>query len=432
MRVNWRKRRYLLESVILAALFPVYFLAKFIPKNQSLCVFGSAEGKAFADNSKYLFLYASRQVTDIRSVFVSRNREVVAYLRERGLKAEYIFSLTGILTVVRASKAFVTHTTDDIHRLLLGGAAVVQLWHGTPLKKVGYQTETAGLAGDVRVKTLILKMLYRVFRYLNGTVSFDHLCVSSEEVKESFQEAFRIPPDRMVTVGQPRNDCFDSGFALTDDIFPERQFLEQLKEGGSKLVAWLPTYRRRVGDDIVRLIDDYGFDDSRIERLLAERNLRLVIKPHPLEREALKGRFGDRSNIVIYNYVDPYPLLRFADILVTDYSSVFFDYLLLDRPVIFAPFDHQDYQKYSGTFYYDYDDITPGAKCSNWTAIGDEIERVLSAGEAGQDDGFAAARRNIRSRFNRYESGFSNRVMETFVPQAVSGGNADRADGRCP
>jgi CDP-glycerol glycerophosphotransferase (TagB/SpsB family) len=430
LRINWRKRRNLLESLVLAVLFPGYLIAKVIPKNQRLCVFGSAEGKAFTDNSKYLFLYASRQSTTVRCVFISRNREVVAYLRSKGLYAEYIFSRTGVLTVVRASKAFVTHTTDDIHRLLLGGAEVVQLWHGTPLKKIGYQTKTEGLPRWMRFKIRILKVLYRLFPYLDGTRSFDRFCVSSDQVRESFQEAFRIPDSTMVTVGQPRNDCLSPDFPLEPGLFPEVALLEQLKRDDAKLVAWLPTYRRRVGDDIVRLLHEYGFDDSRLAQLLSERNLRLVIKPHPLEREALTGWLGDRKNIVLYDYPDPYPLLRYTDVLVTDYSSVFFDFLLLDRPVIFAPFDHEAYQKYSGTFYYEYDEITPGAKCSDWAALTDEIERVVGDDGAGPDDGFAAARGDVRDRFNCYKSGFSKRVMDTFVPQTASDSVSDRADGR--
>jgi len=427
LRINWRKRRNLLESLVLAVLFPGYLIAKVIPKNQRLCVFGSSSGEQFADNSKYLFLHAAREARDITCVFISRNLKVVSFLRDNGYEAEYLYSRRGVAASVRASKAFITHSTDDIHRLLLGGARVIQLWHGTPLKKIGYQTKTEGLPRWMRFKIGILRVLYRLFPYLDGTLSFDRFCVSSDQVRESFKEAFRIPDSTMVTVGQPRNDCLSPEFPLQPGLFPEVALLEQLKKDDAKLVAWLPTYRRLAGFSVVNLLFDYGFDETKCDRLLARLNLHLVVKPHPHERDALVSSLRGTDRVHVYEPVDPYPLLRYTDVLLTDYSSVFFDYLLRDQPVIFTPFDHGDYQKYSGEFYYDYDRITPGPKCRDWNEVFHELNVICQKQARGESDGFAMQREAVCRKFNRFKDGFSRRVLKEFCSSSVVGADDDGA-----
>lgn len=75
-------------------------------------------------------------------------------------------------------------------------------------------------------------------------------------------------------------------------------------------------------------------------------------------------------------------LLPHLDILLTDYSSVYFDYLLLDRPIVFTPFDLQEYKNSSRELYEDYEDVTPGIKCKNWK----EVEVALSELINGHDN----------------------------------------------
>ncbi|MCP4685035.1 MAG: hypothetical protein GY867_06240 [bacterium] len=424
---NWRKRRNLLESLVLAALFPGYLIAKVIPKNQRLCVFGSSSGEQFGDNSKYLFLHAAREARDVTCVYISRNPGIVKLLRDNGFRAEYLYSRRGVAASVRASKAFVTHSTDDIHRLLLGGARVIQLWHGTPLKKIGYQTRTEGLPRWMRFKIGLLKVLYRLFPYLDGTMSFDHFCVSSDQVRDSFREAFRILDSSMVTVGQPRNDCLSPEFPLQPGLFPEVALLERLKKDDAKLVAWLPTYRRLAGFGVVNLLFDFGFDENECERMLARLNLHLVVKPHPHERDALASRLQGTDRVHVYEPVDPYPLLRYTDVLLTDYSSVFFDYLLRDQPVIFTPFDYGDYQKYSGEFYYDYDLVTPGPKCRDWKEVLHELEVVCQKQARGESDDFATQRKTVCRKFNQFGDSFSRRVWQEFCSSGAVGAEHDVA-----
>jgi CDP-glycerol glycerophosphotransferase (TagB/SpsB family) len=106
---------------------------------------------------------------------------------------------------------------------------------------------------------------------------------------------------------------------------------------------------------------------------------------------------------------DIYPLLRESAVLITDYSSVYFDYLLLDRPIIFAPFDLQLYTTAERELFYDYDQVTPGPKAKDWP----DVLRLLR--EAMQNDSWSDERRKVCTRFNKFkDSNNSERVFQAF------------------
>ena len=93
--------------------------------------------------------------------------------------------------------------------------------------------------------------------------------------------------------------------------------------------------------------------------------------------------------------------------LVTDYSSVYFDFLLLDRPILFAPFDLDEYRT-RRNFYYEYDDVTPGPKARTWTEVMNQLDLVLEGVDAHKDD-----RKRVRDKFNKHQdAGSSARVAE--------------------
>jgi CDP-glycerol glycerophosphotransferase (TagB/SpsB family) len=94
---------------------------------------------------------------------------------------------------------------------------------------------------------------------------------------------------------------------------------------------------------------------------------------------------------------DIYPLLKRVNILITDYSSVYFDFLLLDRPIIFAPFDLREFVSLDGQeLFYDYDEVTPGPKATDWKGVLEFVERNL------QCDDYKTQRKEICLRFNEF------------------------------
>lgn len=108
---------------------------------------------------------------------------------------------------------------------------------------------------------------------------------------------------------------------------------------------------------------------------------------------------------------DIYNVLGKYDILITDYSSIYFDYLLTDRPVIFFPFDYEEYVAYDRDLYYDYDLVTPGPKCKTWDEVCEWITRFKEDPSLYKDE-----RAKMKDKFHVYKDGNSSkRVFEEII-----------------
>ncbi|MBU0983460.1 MAG: CDP-glycerol glycerophosphotransferase family protein, partial [candidate division Zixibacteria bacterium] len=346
------KKRSPFTLLLWILLAPVYLISKLIPKRSNLAVFGSSLGHAFADNSKYLYLYARENAPDIHSVFISRSVDVVEKLRSQGYGAERLGTWRSIRTVLRARWAFLSHSTEDIHPVLLGGAQRIQLWHGTPLKYISYDADWRVRGTTSRISNAVRNVLYRVFPYLYASVHCDRVVISSEHIRPSFQSAFRKREAQLPVLGQPRNDCLtDPPHFLTPALFPEVNVLARIRSEFRTIIAWLPTHRQPVTTGVAGLLTDYGFDKPQFEDMLRRHKATFVIKPHGLDVAASRKCIGDSDVISVYEYADPYPLLRVTDVLITDYSSVYFDFLLLNRPIVFTPFDYDSYLRDNAEMY---------------------------------------------------------------------------------
>ena len=131
----------------------------------------------------------------------------------------------------------------------------------------------------------------------------------------------------------------------------------------------------------------------------------MIIKLHHADKSQVPSVLLHNSkNILLYDdKIDLYTLLSRTDILLTDYSSVYFDFLLLNLPIIFMPFDLGDYVK-KRSFYYNYNDVTPGHKTKNWEEVLSALDDVIG----GVDD-FATERDIVKRRFNEYMDGNSSK-----------------------
>ncbi len=406
------RRGGVFKTALYILLFPLYLLARLIPKDRRLYAFGSRHGMEFADNSKYLFLYASRHVPGVKCVFFSRDHATVKLLKAGGYRACDTLSLSGILTAIRAAKCFISNSTHDIHALLIGGAEVIQLWHGTPLKVICDDVDLTRLKPLARVKFAVRGALFRLLPYLNTSMKFSKLVIASRYVKKNFMSAFRVSEEKLLVLGQARNDCLEEGYQFDDNLFPETRWLEHRHRGSDAVVTWMPTHRLMSGVATENLLANYSFDLSQLLRVLKRHNANMVIKVHFLDRQGLGDRFADCERILVYGYPDPYPLLRYTDVLLTDYSSVYFDFLLLNRPIIFTPFDYERYVSKDAAFYYDYDEVTPGPKCRNWAEVVHALDEELGRRKSEHEDPYAVKRTELCRRFNDYVGGNSRRIID--------------------
>jgi CDP-glycerol glycerophosphotransferase (TagB/SpsB family) len=354
---------------------PVYYISIYFPKKKGLAVIGSSLGLHFADNSKYLYInHYTKEKNDLNLIWVTKNRDVVSQLQSMDLPVVFLYSFKGVYTVLRASKSYLSHQLDDINGALIGGSKIIQLWHGMPLKKIGYRGDWTDNDIKGKFKVFIFKWIPYSY-YMKCDILFAPCQEAKNTYLESFSKSFRNSKveENILLVKQARTLCFDNDFVLTKDFFPEIELLNSLNDKYDKIISWLPTHRIQLNKTILDVILESSLDLEELNGFLKSKNYLFVIKPHFIDFNKLTNLTQGFDFICVYPHVDPYPLLKFTNTLITDYSSVFFDFLITGKEIIFMCHDFQEYVDKMGAFYYDYKNLNIGPICNSW----DEIIKLL-------------------------------------------------------
>lgn len=370
-------------------------LAHLVPRDDSLWAFGARGGHQFEGNTKYLFLHVASE-GEARPVWISRSETTVRELRAHGFEAYRAGSLRGRLTLLRAGTVFITGTMTDLPLWPTGGTHLVQLWHGVTLKRIA--ADAPRFAEFSAFDRLSQLYTYR---------QFDAITLTAAGFGEYFRSAFRTDVDLPVT-GYPRNDALAREISGEQICQDDDAYDAVASIDADRLFAYLPTYRDDDSDPTKHV------DFEALDAFLAEHDAAMLVKFHPFnEPDVDAGRF-DRLRFLPPEF-DVYPALRHVDALVTDYSSVYFDYLLLDRPVVFYAYDREEYAADPG-FNLDYDEVTPGPIAETF----DELLRALE--EVGSSsDAHAAERERVRRlAFDHADGRAAERVRE--YARARSGG----------
>lgn len=346
-------------------------------RDPSIWVFGARGGDGFVDNSKYLFLHVANERPEVRAVWLSKDDEVVVALRSRGYEAYHASSPRGAYLNLRAGVVVLSQGPGDVNLACSGGASIVQLWHGVPLKSIG-------LDAEISTRSLPERLVYA---HLVGQTT---VVITSLALVEPFESGYGVGSDRLVVTGYPRLDAL-FGPVPGEDVGLDARTAAEVRRIASDhtVIAYLPTFR-----DVPANRASAHLDFDALQRFLEARDAYLIVKFHPFED--VDDLAGEHSRIVhVPSGSDPYPLLRHVDLLVTDYSSVAFDFLLLDRPTVYYPYDLDRYRRDRG-FYFEYEAVTPGPVATDFQgllgAIGSTLDR----------DEYLDRRRAVRDRFFRF------------------------------
>lgn len=378
-----------------------YSLGLMIRRDPGLTVVIGRPGPVFADNSKYFYIWAQQHaLAHERFVFLTDDRVLHVELVSAGGDSIYHPSLRSICVLARCGN-LVTDMAAWSERgiyQLTRGARIMQIWHGAPLKHIELDVFNARLKSmSCWVKNILLAQKAFVGRYprYNAVVSTSRYFVNAV-----FANSFRA--DHYIPAGYPRNDVLLKNGAQTvsphglSKINVDHSALEALDIARSKglLVAlYVPTFRQDMSAPFER-----SLNFSRLSTFASQNNLLLIVKLHPV----MHGRYqlSHYSNILEYEpFGDVYPLMAECDILITDYSSIFFDFLLLDRPVVFFIPDITIYVSQDRSMYFPFDSMAPGTECRNQ----DELEACLFTivQRKGQDD-FSMQRAVVRELTHDY------------------------------
>ncbi len=368
-------------------------LARMIPQRKDLVVFVGRNRGMLLDNVKYAYLEAAMGNYAFEPLFVTTMPEEAEELARRKLPV-CLFPDNNIKVPAQAALVVCDNFDWRLTPLwpLLHRAKVFQLWHGIPLKKIG----RVEIESPVNMDADKAKYLETMYSHYDAVVS------TSPAVSHIFQQVFYAPAEAYAEAGFPRNDALLRTPRANDFINVDADLYGKIRshrKAGGKVLLHMPTFR----DSGVGPLEAQGIDPNNIAAFALKHNLLWALKLHPsliLPKKEYPGL------IICKSTSDVYPLLRESDILLTDYSSVYFDYLLCDRPIHFHIHDLAEYTSQSREFMLNFDDWRPGPASSAEEELFALLQRTL-AGE----DRFAAERRHMRDMlFSAQDAGSAARV----------------------
>lgn len=263
----------------------------------------------------------------------------------------------------------------------------VNVFHGMPLKKIGNYC----LDGvEIPPK--------KAFTYSLATSFFFVPIIA---------EAFGNSEDEIIIAGEPRTDYFfNKNFEL-------KMKFGIKKQNDEKLLVWMPTYRQSKytnlleGEKYEWGIPFLNLDTIQIlNSFLEENKMKLIIKMHNLQKLSITSSYS--KIVIMYSddftqaQIPQYALLKEADALITDYSSVFIDYLLLKRPIFFAYDDLGIYKESRGFIFDNIEELFPGPISKNFW----ELIKNLTLYASGKDY-YSEIRKEYNEKFNAYQDGKS-------------------------
>lgn len=348
-----------------------------LPKKKRIILYSNW---GFRDNVKYMYDYLIENNYNYyyEIVCISDDFMNVDKIQRNNVK----FLRAGMNTVIYflTSKYFI-YCFGGIPIRSSSKQTVVNLWHGMPIKRVGL---------------LERGIKHRRLNY------FDYILSYSPYFSNILCKSFDVKEKRILIANAPRNIVLSETYE-SEDI------------NKKKIIAWLPTYRYSSKLDSVNGDAALPFINSekqltQLNRLMVKYGAKLFIKLHPLQDK--ESWVENQSNIKFIDdhwlarkKTDLYSFLKVTDALITDYSSVSIDYLLLDRPIIFAFDDEQKYLRERG-LNFGIDEFVSGERASSQEELFKSLSNVLT----GKDD-FQKLRHQKRNDFYSDISSGSARIL---------------------
>jgi CDP-glycerol glycerophosphotransferase (TagB/SpsB family) len=230
-------------------------------------------------------------------------------------------------------------------------------------------------------------------------------------------------PSKYIVSGAPRNDLL---FLSNGKSNMKRIYGDQID--GYKTILFMPTFRKdsNVNLSFKSIESLFGFDQFSLEsfdQFLEANNCKLIFKPHPhaedvvfrlLDNYSLSNLLVLKNEDLVKNSLDLYELINATEMLITDYSSVFYDYLLIDRPIIFTPTDINSYEQDRGFVIESFASWIPGPKAVTQDELQVEITNCLL-----ETDYYADKRAWLRDLNHRYKDGNSSDRLWSFIEKIM-------------
>lgn len=358
----------------------------------------------FSCNPYSLWKYIEENTEHETAWLVSEKRHL-EILRQRGIRCELYDTLRGNELAAEA-KYIVSnvYVFDAIPKK--EGQIFVNLWHGSGIKAHDFY--------DVNLPT---QQMNRVLEFSNKT---DMMCVHSLDDRFRLSAMLHYDLRKSLVTGQARLDCVKTSRGIEKlEMVLGKEILKY-----EHLIFFVPSFRANssshsgkfYSENVFRLDD---FENTKLHKFLEKHNAALVYKLHPIEQTALKGvEFAMSSHC--YELTDEMlfqadvrydELLNAFDVMISDYSSIAFDFLLLDRPIVYLVSDYDEYKTSKGFVFHNIDYYMPGEKVYDFSGLLTALENGLY-----EPSKYSKARQNVLNQRFDFEDGQSaKRCYEVII-----------------
>lgn len=300
-------------------------IGHFIPMDDKLILFVSYGGRRYDDSPKCLY---EKMKDDIRF-------RDYKFLWAFDNPARY----PGILSVkidtfdyfIKALKAKVWITNSAIERGLQfkkESNIYVNTWHGTPIKRMG---------ADLPVNNQ---------SFSSNLNNMNMFLVQGDYEKKIFSRAFDIKDDVFLKVGLPRNDVLVAAKTLDKQLARKKLNIKS----DTFVILYMPTFREFVRNSITGCAFDFKLNPDKWINKLKKNDFVFLYRAHYEISTKCNGK-GNEYFRNVSNYEELNDLLIASDVLISDYSSVIFDYSLLEKPVILYLYDYKSYESKRGLYF---------------------------------------------------------------------------------
>lgn len=365
-------------------------------------VFSSVHNETFNYNSRYLFLYVRKHFPQVHPYYIVNDDTLREQLtREYG--ADYFIETKtweGIQKVL-SCKVWFTSTAPPLYGTgFRKNYVIINLWHGVPLKTIGMMQKNLSAFTRLYYKYLFADN-YRV------------VLTTSRNLIPVMSRSFMVEPKRIRVWGQPRNDMLFQKSPSGETVFQDMErTVGECRAGKDTVrrILYAPTFRDHGETKLFpfpELADGNPRRNEYIERLkqwLFEHHCMIYIRMHlydSTENTWVRNLDVPGSPIRLLQedrVEDIMEVLNQFDLLITDYSSIYIDYLLTERPIIFLPYDKEEYLSDRG-FNFPYEEVTPGPKPETLRELLNSVEDLLY-----NTDDYAQQRRKANQYFNEVQS----------------------------
>ena len=331
-------------------------------------------------NMKHLFLYYIRN--NQKAVLLTNNLKQMNELKSHDLPVSELFSLRGYIYTILAKTIYLDHFIIDYLEYISKSQVIIQLWHGVGPKPMQDRSK----------------------------FSYTYFSSPSEWINETVSKKI-FKANKYLNFGYPRNDILLKQEESLDLLLCDMNIYNNIhidRKNNMKVILYMPTFRENG-------FDSFPLNFSTLNESLKKEKVKFYVKLHPYVLQNYRDTIKEEtySNIIFYNTQgDVYPILKYVDILITDYSSIAYDFLHINKPIIFFNYDFLEYKEVrerssEKKFLLDYEKDTPGKKVQTQKELVNEIINIIRNEDLYIED-------RIKARQKFYDYSDSNSCSRIF------------------